>query len=83
MLWFWAHFVKTDGGPIFDALAIVTAARPDLVTLKRRYAKMDEAGNLIVTDRLTSGATRVRYCTSFPPDVKRFVMKRLMMRRSE
>ena len=82
-LWFWTHFVKTNGGPIFDALAVVTATRPELVSTKRRYAKMDEAGNLIVTDRLTSGARRVRYCTDFSPDLKRFVMKRLMTRRSE
>ena len=82
-LWFWTHFVKTNGGPIFDALAIVAATRPELVSSETRYAKMDEAGHLIVTDRLTSGARRVRYCTDFSPDVKRFVMERLMMRRSE
>ena len=82
-LWFWTHFVKTSGGPIFDALAVVTATRPELVSTKRRYAKMDAAGNLIVTDRLTSGACRVRYCMDFSPNVKRFVMERLMMRRSE
>jgi inosine-uridine nucleoside N-ribohydrolase len=82
-LWFWTHFVKTSGGPIFDALAVVTATRPELVPTRGRYAKMDEAGNLIVTDGLTSGARRVRYCTDFSPAVKRFVMERLMMRRSE
>jgi inosine-uridine nucleoside N-ribohydrolase len=82
-LWFWTHFVKTSGGPIFDALAVVAATRPELVSTEGRYAKMDEAGNLIVTDRLTSGARRVRYCTGFQPDVKRFVMERLMIRRSE
>jgi inosine-uridine nucleoside N-ribohydrolase len=75
--------VKTNGGPIFDALAVVTATRPELVSTKRRYAKMDKAGNLIVTDRLTSGARRVRYCTDFSPGLKRFVMERLMTRRSE
>ena len=68
-LWFWTHFVKTNGGPIFDALAVVTATRPELVSTKRRYAKMDEAGNLIVTDRLTSGARRVRF-GSFIPGTK-------------
>ena len=79
-LWFWTRFVKTNGGPIFDALAVVTATRPELVSTKRRYAKMDEAGNLIVTDRLTSGARRVRYGTSFAPGTKPFVMRRLMSR---
>jgi inosine-uridine nucleoside N-ribohydrolase len=82
-LWFWTHFVKTNGGPIFDALAVVTATTPELVRTKRRYAKIDSAGNLIVRDRLTSGSRRVRFCTDFSPDVKRFVMERLPMRRSE
>jgi inosine-uridine nucleoside N-ribohydrolase len=89
-LWFWTHFVKTNGGPIFDALAVVAATRPELVSTKRRYAKMDEAGTLWMTRRqsaaatasrgLTSGAPGVRCCTGFSPDVKRFVMERLMMR---
>jgi inosine-uridine nucleoside N-ribohydrolase len=75
--------VRTNGGPIFDALAVVAATRPELVRTKRRYAKMDAVGNLIVTDRLTSGSRTVRYSTDFRADVKRFVMERLMMRRSE
>jgi inosine-uridine nucleoside N-ribohydrolase len=78
-LWFWTRFVKANGGPIFDALAVVAAAKPELVSTNGRYAKMDEAGNLIVTDRLTSGARRVRYCMDFSPNVKRFVMERLMV----
>jgi inosine-uridine nucleoside N-ribohydrolase len=81
-LWFWTHFVNTNGGPIFDALAVVAAARPELVTTRGRYAKMDEAGNLIVTDRLTSGARGVRFATSFLPATKRFVVERLLVRRS-
>jgi inosine-uridine nucleoside N-ribohydrolase len=81
-LWFWTHFVKTNGGPIFDALSMVTATRPELVSTKRRAANVDEAGNLIVTDRLTSGSRRVRYCTGFSPNTQRFVMERLI-RRSE
>jgi inosine-uridine nucleoside N-ribohydrolase len=89
-LWFWTRLVKTNGGPIFDALAVVAATRPELVSTKRRYASMDEAGNLWMTRRqsaaatasrdLTSGARGVRCCTGFSQDVKRFVMERLMMR---
>src|SRR5205823_3484700 len=81
-LWFWTHFVKTDGGPIFDALAIVTAVRPNLVTTKTRFAKKDEAGKLIVTARLTSGTRKVRYCTGFASGTKLFVLERLISRRS-
>lgn len=79
-LWFWTHFVKTEGGPIFDALAIVPAARPELVTIKERYAEMDGAGNLVVTPRRTKGARPVRYCAGFAPETKRAVMERLMAR---
>jgi purine nucleosidase len=82
-LWFWTHVVKTNGGPIFDALPVVTAVRPEMISTKRRYAKMDAANNLIVGDRLTSGSRRVRYCTDFSPEAQRFVMERLMMRRSK
>jgi pyrimidine-specific ribonucleoside hydrolase len=91
-LWFWTHFVKTSGGPIFDALAVVTATRPELVSSETRYAKIDEAGNLRVTRRqsaaatarrgLTSGARAVRFCTRFAPETKSFVVRRLMARRS-
>jgi inosine-uridine nucleoside N-ribohydrolase len=76
-LWFWAHFVKTNGGPIFDALAIIPMTRPELLSIKKRYARMDQAGNLVVTPRLTKGARPVRYCTGFAPGVKHFVMQRL------
>lgn len=81
-LWFWTNFVKTKGGPIFDAMAIVPATRPDLLSLKKRYARMDEAGNLIVTPRLTNGARPVRYCRGFAAGTKAFVMRRLMARQS-
>ena len=81
-LWFWTHFVKTNGGPIFDALAIAPTTKPELLSIKERYARMDQAGNLVVTPRLTNGARPVRYCTGFAPGMKRFVMQRLVTRRS-
>jgi inosine-uridine nucleoside N-ribohydrolase len=82
-LWFWTHIVKTRGGPVFDALAIIPTMRPELLSMKKRFAKMDQAGNLIVTDRLTNGSRRVLSCTDFSPEVKPFVMERLMMLRSK
>jgi inosine-uridine nucleoside N-ribohydrolase len=81
-LWFWTHFAGTNGGPIFDAGAIVAATRPKMVSSETRYAEMDGAGNLIVNNRLTSGARTVRYCSRFAPGTKRFVIRRLMARRS-
>jgi inosine-uridine nucleoside N-ribohydrolase len=81
-LWFWTHFVKTNGGPIFDAVALVPTTKPELLAIKKRYARMDQAGNLVVTTRQTNGARPVRYCTGFAPGMKRFVMQRLRTRRS-
>lgn len=81
-LWFWTHIVKERGGPIFDALAVVPATRQELVSAKRRYARLDQAGNLIVTPRLTNGARPIQYCTSFAPATKRFVLRRIMTRLS-
>jgi pyrimidine-specific ribonucleoside hydrolase len=89
-LWFWMHFVKARGAPIFDALAVVAATRPELVSSETRYAKIDEARNLWVTRRqsaaatarrrLTSGARAVRFCTRLEPETKSFVVRRLMAR---
>jgi inosine-uridine nucleoside N-ribohydrolase len=81
-LWFWMNFVGTKGGPIFDALAIIPATEPGLLSIEERSAQMDQAGNLLVRPRLTSGARSVRYCTGFALGTKRFVMRRLMTRRS-
>lgn len=79
-LWFWTNFVRTNGGAIFDALAVIPVTKPGLLSVEKRYAKMDDAANLIVTSRRTTGARPVRYCTGFAPATKRFVMQRLMMR---
>jgi inosine-uridine nucleoside N-ribohydrolase len=81
-LWFWRNIVKTEGGPIFDAVAIIPATKPELVSLEKRYARMDETGNLLVMPRLTNGSRPVRFCTSFAPKTEDFVMRRLVTRRS-
>jgi pyrimidine-specific ribonucleoside hydrolase len=80
-LWFWTNFVKTNGGPIFDAVAIIPATKPELLSVRKGYARMDRAGNLMVESRSTKGARPVRFCTRFAPGTKEFVMRRLMTRR--
>jgi len=80
-LWFWTHIVKTKGGAIFDALAIIPPTRPELLFIENRFARMDPAGNLIVAPRLTNGARPVQYCTGFRPGAKRFVLERLQRAR--
>lgn len=81
-LWFWTNVIRTEGGPIFDAAAIIAAAKPKLVSIERRYAKMDEAGNLLTMPRLANGARPVRVCTGLAPESKGFVLQRIMARRS-
>lgn len=81
-IWFWTSFVRTKGGPVFDALAVAGAARPGLLSLERRYARMDEARDLVVTPRLMKGTRAVTFCTGFAPGMKAFVMERLVTRRS-
>jgi pyrimidine-specific ribonucleoside hydrolase len=80
--WFWRNVVKTKGGPIFDAAAIIPATKPELLSIEKRYAKMDEAGNLLVMSSLTNSGRPVRFCTSLAPETKPFVIERLLTRRS-
>lgn len=76
-LWFWTKFVKTNGGPIFDALAVVSVTRADLLTMKTKYARMDGAKNLIVMARRMNGMRSVRCCVGFAPATKSVLMRRL------
>ena len=77
-LWFWTNVVKEKGGAIFDAPAIIAVAKPELLSSERRYARMDQDGNLLVTTRQAKGARPVRYCTALAAGTKPFVMRRLM-----
>jgi pyrimidine-specific ribonucleoside hydrolase len=60
-LWFWTDFVRAKGGPIFDAVAIVAAAQPKLLTIERRR----------VGDRVAL------FCTGLSGAAKPLVLRRL------
>ena len=81
-LWFYANVVRTKGGAVFDTLAIIAATKPGLLTIEEQYAGMDDKGNLRVTAQRRKGARPIRYCTGFAPGTKRFVIQRIMTRRS-
>lgn len=81
-LWFWRNIVQTEGGAVFDTLAIIAATEQQLLMIGDRYAGMDEQGNLRVTTRQIKGARPIKYCVGFEPGTKRFVIKRIMARRS-
>ena len=76
-LWFWTHVPHTDGGPIFDALAVLAVARPDLVRTETRRAGFSESGELLVGQE---HARTVRFCTGFDPAAKDYVLDRLTAR---
>jgi len=76
-LWFWTHIPRTNGAPIFDALSVIIAARPDLVSVRRSWAQMDEARNLRVLPDPTSKARSVRVCKQISPTAKKIVLERL------
>jgi purine nucleosidase len=75
-LWFWTKFVKTNGGPIFDALAIC-ATQPQLAATEKRYAVLDPSGNLVAERHFRRNSRPVRFCTALAPGTKRFVLQRL------
>ena len=77
-LWFWTNVVQEKGGAIFDAPAVIAVTKPNLLSTERRFAKMDPAGNLLVTTRQWKGSRAVRYGTALAPGTKPFVMRRLM-----
>jgi inosine-uridine nucleoside N-ribohydrolase len=62
-LWFWTKYVREPGGLVFDALAILPAIEPKLLKTEPRFAKVDEAGNLIAFRSRSRTRTR---CSSAP-----------------
>jgi inosine-uridine nucleoside N-ribohydrolase len=76
-LWFWQHFVREKGGPIFDALAIVAAARPTLLTTEKRRVAIEGDGRLVARRAPTAAGRPVTFCSGFAPATKAFVSRRL------
>ncbi len=81
-LWFWKQIPRARGGPIFDALAAVAAARPSLLDIEKRRAHFDSAGNLI-GERSPAGATgrEISFVAGFAPETKEFILEQMNERR--
>lgn len=75
-LWFWRNIAQAPGGPIFDALAVVGAARPALLATETRYLALED-GDLIAHRRPGPGRRKVTFCSDFAPETKDFVWRRL------
>lgn len=78
--WFWTTLVRNQGGPIFDAAAIIPVTRPGLLVTETRFARLDRSGNLIVTPQPTANSRPVRYGSALKPGVKAFLLDRLRER---
>lgn len=76
-LWFWTRFVGEQGGPIFDALAVLSQIKPELVRTELRFARLDGTGNLIASPETKAGARRVQFCISLKPEAKSLLLQKL------
>jgi pyrimidine-specific ribonucleoside hydrolase len=76
-LWFWTSIVKHPGGVMFDSLAILRVARPDLVAIEPRYAHVTPAGDFIASRQPLENARRVSFCARITPDAREVVVERL------
>jgi inosine-uridine nucleoside N-ribohydrolase len=76
-MWFWTVVVREKGGPVFDALAVMAAARPDLVMSEKRFATMDESGELNATLSAMAHSSPVRFCTGTRAGATEFMLERL------
>jgi inosine-uridine nucleoside N-ribohydrolase len=76
-LWFWTNFVGTNGGPLFDAAAVVAAAKPTLLVLERRSAAMDLSGDLRISKNPLPHSRSVLHCPRLPGPASKFVRRKL------
>lgn len=76
-MWFWKTIVRRDDGPIFDALATLEAARPELTRRESRNALVNASGELIV--RRGGSGRPVRFVTGFAAEAKTILVRRLCL----
>ncbi|HEX8679110.1 MAG TPA: nucleoside hydrolase [Chthoniobacterales bacterium] len=77
-IWFWTNVVREKGGPLFDALAVLAAARPKTIRTETRFASVDDSADLIAARVSTPGARPVRFCTRVEREATSVVMRRLL-----
>ncbi|HEY6070101.1 MAG TPA: nucleoside hydrolase [Chthoniobacterales bacterium] len=74
---FWLNFVRSPGAPVFDALALMAAARPELVRSENQEAYLNSDRALIVTN---GRPDHVRCCKGYQARTKELLMRRLLAR---
>ncbi len=77
---FWIDIVKSPGAPLFDALGVIAAVKPELLQMEHRYAVLDRHRALTVTQTPNEGVYPVLYTAGFARSTKTLVIQRLMSR---
>jgi len=77
-LWFWTHVVKSDGGPIFDAVAVAALTHPRLISSEVGYARITIIGNLAIEKVGGRHRRTVSCCTGFKRSLKPTVLRKLI-----
>jgi inosine-uridine nucleoside N-ribohydrolase len=76
--WFWTAHGKTQGAPVFDALAIIAAAEPRLLTLGKRRVSIDCDAGLTIAHKQIRDDPMVSWCTKYAEGrVERSLLRRL------
>jgi inosine-uridine nucleoside N-ribohydrolase len=76
-LWFWTNYVREPGALVFDVLAVLPAIKPRLLNTEKRFAKVDDAGNLIAFRSREPNTHPVQFSTGVHADTKRLLLRRL------
>lgn len=77
--WFWTSIARNSGGPVFDAVAVVAAVRPEMMLAETRAAEVTARGDLI-GGKLRKGRSRIQWYRAFNSRTKDFVRARLAQR---
>lgn len=72
---FWKHLIGRQGGPVFDALAVLAATDPSLVETRRTHVRL--AGDLLFLTHPAVDTYPVEVCASFDPTLRARMIERL------
>jgi inosine-uridine nucleoside N-ribohydrolase len=79
-LWFWTKYVGTEGGPIFDAAAVLAVTDPKQLGIETRSASVDAGGNLVVEREPRPGGRKVSCVVKMSKRANATVARRLRSR---
>ena len=78
-LWFWTTFSGAEGAPVFDALAILAAARPEICRPAQVRVQMQPDKDLRI-DRKPGRRSAISALLNISPEATRILLQRLRSR---